>query len=136
MQSVYTLIDHRNIVKMIIQNLIQVQRFEHFEVISKVDKSKDHGKFLSICILRYHWQFLTSTFVEIYRKIALSCVLLSTTKLSTNRLARNHSVIAKNRPLSMTRSRESYVRNWLLSLILIIIQKNLLTCDRPYLKLI
>ena len=66
----------------------------------------------------------------------LSSVLLSTTKLSTNQLARNHSVIAKNRPLSMTRSRESYVRNWLLSLILIIIQKNFLTCDRPYIKLI
>ena len=30
----------------------QVQRFEHFDVISKVDNSKDHEKILSICILR------------------------------------------------------------------------------------
>lgn len=44
----YTLIDHTNGVKMSNVHVL-VQRFQHFEVISTVDNSTDHGKLCTIC---------------------------------------------------------------------------------------
>ena len=41
--------------KLVSQGLLK--SFEHFDVISMVDKSTDHGKMLSICFLQSHRQF-------------------------------------------------------------------------------
>ena len=74
---VCTLIDHRNDVKTFqIQvqpsrrRLVSLQSFEHFDVISTVDKSTERGKVLSICFFTIILTVLTSTSFEVSQKIA------------------------------------------------------------------
>jgi len=45
-----TRIDHRNDARMFKAQVVLMQSFEHFDVISMIDKSRDHGILSSIFI--------------------------------------------------------------------------------------
>ena len=49
--------------------VVSLQNFEQFDVISVVDKSTEHGKLLLICLLRYHWQLSCPFVLKFLKKI-------------------------------------------------------------------
>ena len=51
---VCALVNHENYIK---KFKTQAESFEHFDIISMLNKSTDHRKFLSICFLQWHLQF-------------------------------------------------------------------------------
>ena len=49
--------------------VVSLQNFEQFDVISIVDKRTEHGKLLLICFLQYYWQFSCPFLLKFRKKI-------------------------------------------------------------------
>ena len=91
------------------RRVVSLQSFEHFDVISMVNKSTDHGKLLSVCFFTTTLAVLTSISIAIFWKMCAQKrekqiappshhfrgLYSYRTWLSTNQRGRNDSVIVK-----------------------------------------